>query len=97
MGIQVTEEAAEVLRRSLDLAGIDGSTGGVRLRAAKSLGGGVLVMVEFAEEAAEGEQVEESQGLRLFIEPGLHRLVPNPVVVLEPQHERVVVRAAESP
>ncbi len=97
MSIQVTEEAATVLRRSMHLAGIDASTGGVRLRAAQSLGGGLNVMVEFADKPGDDEDIEEEQGIRLFVHPDLHRLVADPIVVLEPQHERVVVRSASVP
>ncbi|MFN2526028.1 MAG: hypothetical protein ABR505_07160 [Actinomycetota bacterium] len=96
MAIQVTDEAADALRRSLDLAGIDQATGGVRLRAAKSLGGGLDVMIEFADRPSDDEQIEEEQGIRLFVHPELHSLVANPIVVLEPQHERVVVRSSEA-
>jgi hypothetical protein len=36
MDIEITEEAVEVLRRSLELGNVDPSTGGVRLRTARS-------------------------------------------------------------
>ncbi|HEX2240389.1 MAG TPA: hypothetical protein VHJ82_04535 [Actinomycetota bacterium] len=97
MSIQVTDEAAVVLRRSLELAGIDAATGGVRLRVAKSLGGGLDVMVEFADVPGDDEEVEEERGIRLFVHPDLRRVVADPIVVLEPQHERVVVRSAAAP
>ncbi len=45
MGIEVTDEAIEVLRRSLDLGGVDPTTGGIRLRGATGLGGGFDVQV----------------------------------------------------
>lgn len=95
--IQVTDEAATVLRRSMELAGMDAATGGVRLRPAKSLGGGVNVMLEFADEPGTDEKVQEERGIRLFVHPDLHRVIADPIVVLEPQHERVVVRSATTP
>jgi hypothetical protein len=39
--IEVTQEAVEILHRSLELGNIDPASGGVRLRAAHGLGGGL--------------------------------------------------------
>ena len=92
MDIEVTDEAVEVLKRSLDLAGIDPGKGGVRLRPARGLGGGVSVQIEFAAEAGPGEEIVEVSGVRLFVTSDLTDAIPNPVVAVEPQHDRVVVR-----
>lgn len=92
MEIEITDEAVEVLRRSLELGGVDLTTGGARLRAARGLGGGADVQVELAEGPLEGESVVEKDGVRVFVDPGLGDVVPDPVVTVEPQHENVVVR-----
>ena len=92
MDIEITEEAVAVLRRSLELGNVDTSTGGVRLRTAHGLGGGVDVQVELADGPLEGESVIERDGVRVFVDPGLGDVVPDPVLTVEPQHETVVVR-----
>lgn len=92
MEIEITDEAVEVLRRSLQLGNVDASTGGVRLRTARGLGGGVDVQVELADGPLEGESVVEKEGVRVFVDPGLSEAVPDPVLTVEPQHETVVVR-----
>jgi hypothetical protein len=92
MAIDVTEEAAEVLLRSLGLAGVDASSGGIRLRGARSLGGGFDVQVELAEEPGPGEDVIEAHGVRIFVGAEVREAMPNAVVDLELQHDVVVVR-----
>jgi Fe-S cluster assembly iron-binding protein IscA len=92
MPIEVTEEAVEVLRRSLELGGVDATTGGVRLRAARGLGGGLDVQVELADEPMPDEETIEAGGVRLFIDPEVTRAIPDAVVAIEHQHELVVVR-----
>jgi Fe-S cluster assembly iron-binding protein IscA len=92
MEIEITEEAVEVLRRSLELGNVDAATGGVRLRTARALGGGVDVQVELADGPLEGESIVERDGVRVFVDPGLTEAVPDPVLAVEPQHETVVVR-----
>ena len=87
--IEVTPEAVEVLKRSLALAP---HAAGVRLRAATGLGGGISVQIELAEGPLEGETEITSGDVRIFIDPELTDAVPDPVVAVEPQHERVVVR-----
>lgn len=96
MSVEVTEQAAEVLRRSLELGGIDPSSGGIRLRGARSLGGGFDVQVELAAGPEEGDKVVEAHGLRLFVEPGIEEAMPEAVVDLELQHDIVTVRPAAS-
>ena len=96
MDIEITDEAVEVLRRSLQLGNVDTSTGGVRLRTAHGLGGGVDVQVELADGPLEGESVIEKDGIRVFVDPGVAEAVPDPMVTVEPQHENVVVRPRAS-
>ena len=93
MDLEVTPEAAEVLKRSLDLARLDPASAGIRLRGAKALGGGFDVQVELAETALGDERTVEAAGLRLFVDPQVEAEFPNPLVTLEPQHEVVVVRS----
>jgi Fe-S cluster assembly iron-binding protein IscA len=95
MPIHVTTEAIEVLKRSLELGGVDRISGGVRLRAAHGLGGGVDVQIELAEGPLEGETTVDTDGIRLFIDPGLTEAIPDAVVAVEPQHDMVVVRPAD--
>ena len=96
MGIEVTAEAAEVLRRSLELAKVDpASEGGVRLRAAKALGGGFEVQVELASSRSGDEVLIEKDGVNVFVDPSVTELYPNAVVAVGPEHERIVVRPSE--
>jgi len=94
VSIEITPEAAEVLRRSLDMSNVDPTSGGIRLRGSVGLGGGFDVQVELAEEALAGETVVEERGLRLFVAPEIANAYPRALVALEPQHEVIVVRAA---
>lgn len=94
MSIEVTPEAAAVLRRSLELAQIGSSSGGVRLRAARGLGGGSDVQVELAEAPLAGELVVEAEGVRVFVDATVTDLYPDAILALEPQHETIVVRPA---
>ena len=89
MPLEVTPEAVEVLRRSLALAP---HAAGVRLVAATGLGGGVSVQVELADGPKEGEEQLEQDGVRIFVDPSLTEAVPDAIVAVEPQHERIVVR-----
>jgi Fe-S cluster assembly iron-binding protein IscA len=94
MGIEVTDEAVEVLRRSLELRGLTPSAGGIRLRAAHGLGGGLDVQVELADAPLNDESVVEASGIQLFVDPEVTRVMPDAVVAVEPQHDVVVVRPA---
>jgi Fe-S cluster assembly iron-binding protein IscA len=94
VAIEVTEEAVEVLRRSLELGGLDPGAAGIRLRAARGLRGGAGVQVEFADAPAEGEALVETSGLRLFVDREVMRSMPDAVVAVEPPHGVVVVRPA---
>lgn len=97
MSIEVTPEAAEVLRRSLELANIDPASGaGVRLRAARALGGGSDVQVELADAPLPDELVIEQDGIKVFVDASVVDLYADAIVALEPQHDTVVVRPAEA-
>ena len=91
VGIEVTPEAAQVLRRSLELGNV-GTSGGIRLRGSRALGGGFEVQVELSDGPADGDAVIEQGGLRLFIEPSVTENVSDAVVALDPQHDTVSVR-----
>lgn len=93
MGIEITDDAVEVLRRALRMGGV-GDGGGVRLRPARGLGGGADVQVEFADGPLPGEAVIEKGGMRVFVDPGVTETIPDAVVAVEPQHEVIVVRPA---
>ena len=95
MAIEVTDEAIEVLKRSLELGSAEAPPAGVRLRGSRGLGGGFDIQVELADEALEGEEVIDTRGIRLFIDPEVRRAIPEAVVAVEPQHETIVVRPAE--
>jgi Fe-S cluster assembly iron-binding protein IscA len=93
MTVEITDEAVEVLRRSLALGGV-GEGGGVRLRGARGLGGGIDIQVELADGPLEGEAVVEKDGVRLFVDPQVTDAIPEALVAVEPQHEVIVVRPA---
>ena len=98
MSLEVTPEAAAVLRRSLELAGLDpASEAGVRLRAATALGGGSDVQVELAEGPLGGELTVTQEGIKVFVDPSVSALYPDALVALEPHHETVVVRPNPAP
>jgi Fe-S cluster assembly iron-binding protein IscA len=94
MSIEVTDEAVGVLRRSLELGRVDVASGGIRLRGARGLGGGMDVQVELADAPLDDEEVIVAGGIRIFVDPEVTRAIPNAVVAVEPQHEVVVVRPA---
>lgn len=94
MAIEVTPQAIEMLARSLELGGVDPKTGGVRLRAARSLGSGVALQVELAEGASPGEDIIEKHGVRIFLDPTFVDAYPDALVVLDPEHDRIAVRPA---
>lgn len=92
MSLQVSEEALEVLRRSMQLANIDPEDdGGVRLRSVTALGGGARIEVEFAAGPQPDELLIVTEGVRIFVDPSVSALHPEAVLTVEPQHERLVV------
>ncbi|HZA19925.1 MAG TPA: hypothetical protein VE889_03635, partial [Actinomycetota bacterium] len=74
---------------------IDPTSGGVRLRGSRALGGGYDVQVELADQLQEDEELIEVSGLRLFVDPEVTRAMPKPVVTMDPQHDTIVIRPAE--
>ncbi|MGH2729304.1 MAG: hypothetical protein ACRDJI_01710 [Actinomycetota bacterium] len=88
MAIEVTDEAVDLLRRSLESSG----AAAVRLRTTRGLGGGIDVQVEFADAPSEGEQTVEAGGVRIFVDPEVRAAYPDAIVTVEPQHETIVVR-----
>ena len=94
MRIEVTDEAVEVVGRSLDLAGMSSEARGVRVRATRGLGGGLEFQVELADEPRPGDEVIERKGVRLYVDPGVAATMPEAVIAVEPQHETIVVRPA---
>lgn len=93
MGLRIKPEAAAVLRRSLEMAGLDPSSeAGVRLRGAKALGGGSNVQVELAAGPSDREMYVEAYGINVYVDASVSELYPEAVVALEPQHETIVVR-----
>lgn len=92
LDLEVTPEAIEILKRSLDLAKLDPATHGIRLRTAHALGGGLQTQIELADGPAEGEATIEADGIKLFVAPDVLDSIPDPILAMEPQHERVVLR-----
>ena len=94
MPIDVTDEAIEVVRRSLQLAGVATAPRGARVRATKGLGGGLEFQVELADGPRPGDEVIERNGVTLFVDPRVSEAMPDAVIAVEPQHETIVVRPA---
>ena len=94
MGIEITDEAIEVLRNSLELVKQDPASTGVRLRGARGLGGGFEVQVEFAENPDTDDEVVEKDGIRLFLGREVLEAYPDAVVTVDPMHDIVTVRPA---
>jgi Fe-S cluster assembly iron-binding protein IscA len=93
MSIEVSPDAAEVLRRAVRMGKLDtASGGGVRLRGSKALGGGFDVQVELADGPNDGETVIKDGDLNIYVDPAVTSAIPEAIVALEPQHEIVVVR-----
>ncbi len=95
MAIEFTDRAIELLQRSLEMSAVDQSSGGVRLRGAKGLGGGFHVQVELADGPLENESVIETHGIRVFVDPEVTRAIPEAVVTVEPQHDIIAVHPKE--
>lgn len=95
MAMQVTEEAVEVLRRSLEMGGVNPEHGGVRLRGSRGLGGGFDVQVELADDPHESDAVVDAGGVKLYVAPEVTEAFPDSVVAVEPQHQIIVVRPAD--
>lgn len=96
MAVEITEEALTVLSRSLELGKVDRAGGGVRLRWASTLGGGSEIQVELASGPADGDTTIRAGGVNVFVDPAITRSMPDALVTVEPEHERIVVRARGS-
>jgi uncharacterized protein YneR len=94
MSIQVTDEAIEVLKNSLELAKHDPARVGVRVRGSRALGGGFQVQVEFTEDPGNDEQMIEREGVRIFVAREVTEMYPEALVTVEPMHDIVTVRPA---
>ena len=94
MGIQVTDEAIEVLKNSLEIAKHDADRIGVRLRGSRALGGGFQVQFEFAERPETNDVLVEGDGVRIFVAPEVLETYPDALITVEPMHDIVTVRPA---
>jgi Fe-S cluster assembly iron-binding protein IscA len=94
MTVEVTEEAIEVLRNSLELASSDTGSLGVRIRGARALGGGFQVQVEFAEREEANDTVLERDGVRIFVAQEVLEAYPDALITVEPNHDIVTVHPA---
>lgn len=97
MAIEITSEAVGLLRRSLEMGGLDPALVSVRLRMTKSLGGGLDLQVEFVDTPGPDDVVIDEAGVRILLDPGLTELGPDMIVTVEPQHERIVLRPRTEP
>lgn len=87
MTVTITPEAVQVVRRSLELAKLDASTAGVRLRYA---GGDVRPQLANAPQPT--DEIVESGGVRLFVDRRILDDAPDIEVGVSPEHETLVVR-----
>lgn len=87
MAVHVTPEALAVIRNSLELAELDPSETGVRLRVA----GGEL-RPRFASEPREGDEELEVEGVRVFIAPDVAEPGADVEIGVSAEHETLVVR-----
>lgn len=87
MGVSVTPEALELIRRSLELAGADPSEVGVRLRVA-----GGEVRPRFVPGPQEGDVVVEREGMRIFVAGDIVRELGDVEVAVTPEHGRLEIR-----
>jgi Fe-S cluster assembly iron-binding protein IscA len=94
VSVEITEQAAQVLRRSLELGRVDPKSGGIRLRGARGLGGGMDVQVELAPAPERDDELVEVEGLRLFIDPAVSQTWPQAIVDVQEPHQTIVVRSA---
>lgn len=95
MKLSISDDAAALVERSLKLAGLDPSSAGVRLRVARSLGGSQSIQVELADAPSDGDEVFMQAGARVFVDPTAGELHEAATLDVEPEHERLVVRAAD--
>lgn len=87
MGISVTPQALDVLRRSFELARHDPSEVGVRLREID----GVL-QPRFVAQPQPEDTVVEVEGVRIFVDARIAQSNPDAEIGVSEEHERLVVR-----
>lgn len=87
MGVRLTPQAVDVIRRSLELQQADPSEMGVRLRRA-----GGAIRPRFAIDPEPGDVVVESDGVRVFIEAGIAAEHDEVEVAVSDEHDELVVR-----
>lgn len=87
MGVTLTPEAVEVIRRSLELAGADTDELGVRLRVA-----GGQVRPRFAPAPEPGDVVVEAGDVRVFVERSVAESHPEVEIAVSAEHDTLVVR-----
>lgn len=85
--IVVSEHALEIIKRSLELAGADAGTMGVRLRVA-----GGQVRPRFVPEPEAGDEVVEVDGVRVFVAGAIVAELGDVEVVVTPEHETLEIR-----
>jgi hypothetical protein len=85
----VTDEALDVIRRSLELASADPSELGVRLRMA-----GGAIRPRFQAEPSEGDVIVEQDGIRIFLAADI--AVGDVEIGVSAEHETLVVRSVGS-
>lgn len=85
MSVHITPDALEVLRRSIEMAGI--TDGGVRLRPA-----GGEIRPRFASGPEEGDEIVEAEGVRVFVDPRITAETPDVEIGVTAEHETLVVR-----
>lgn len=89
MGIRITPEALAVIRNSLQLAGLDPSETGVRLRVA-----GGEIRPRFAPTPQETDEVVEVEGIRVFVDTRALEGMEEAEIGVTEEHETLVVREA---
>jgi Fe-S cluster assembly iron-binding protein IscA len=87
MGVRITEQALDVIRRSLAQGGYDPAEVGVRLRVA-----GGAVRPRFAPGPEEGDETVEADGVRVFVDARIASSAPTVEIDLSSEHETLIVR-----
>lgn len=85
MSIEITPRAVEILRRGLEVARLDPSAFGVRLRSTAR-----GMQTEFAEAPEPGDEVVETGGIRIFVARDLAGRGPR--IDASDEHDQIIVR-----
>ena len=80
-----------MIRRSLELAKLDPSSIGVRLRLA-----GGEVRPRFAPEPQPGDAVVDAGGIRVFVDARILESTPDAEIGVSGEHEQLVVRSGSA-